>query len=207
MKYQRITDPEFYKANTIHVAKNTLGKIFVYESPEGTCSGIIVETEAYCGVNDKACHSYNHRRTKRNETMYSQGGTLYVYMIYGLYYCVNIVTKKVNEPEAVLVRAIQPIEGIDIMMKRRLQKSKSKNHLSDLIALCNGPGKLAQAMGISTVQNGINLLQGPIYLAHPPDSTTINIVQKPRIGIDYAKDAKDYPWRFYIQDNPFVSKP
>jgi DNA-3-methyladenine glycosylase len=206
MKYQRITNPEFYRADTIHVAKNILGKILVYESQEGVCAGIIVETEAYCGIHDQACHSYGWRRTRRNDTMYRQGGTLYVYMIYGLYFCVNIVTKKINEPEAVLIRAIQPIEGIDIMKKRRLQKSNIKNHPSDLNWLCNGPGKLAQAMGINTDQNGINLLLGPVYLAYPESSTTIKIVQKPRIGIDYAKNAKEYPWRFYIQDNPFVSK-
>jgi DNA-3-methyladenine glycosylase len=206
MKYIKIVDRDFYKNDTINVAKDLLGKVFVHESIEGICSGIIVETEAYCGIHDQACHSYGWRRTRRNETMYSQGGTLYVYMIYGLYFCVNIVTKKVHEPEAVLIRAIQPIEGFDIMKKRRLQKSKIKNHPSDLNWLCNGPGKLAQAMGISTLHNGFNLLEGTVYVAQPLHSKTIKIVQKPRIGIDYAKDAKEYPWRFYITDNPFVSK-
>jgi DNA-3-methyladenine glycosylase len=194
-----ILKESFYQQNTITVARELLGKILVHETREGTTTGRIVETEAYRGPEDHAAHSSEGRRTDRNEVMYGQKGHAYVYFIYGLYYCFNITAGNVAEkPEAVLIRALEPVAGEEIMAKRRCQQVKVAN-------LTNGPSKLCMAMGISKAQNKKDLNAPPLYVE---DATLIpqdDIVETTRVGVDYSGDWKNKPWRFYIRDNRFVS--
>ncbi len=202
-KQVEILDRSFYANETLEVAKNLLGKIVIHETKTSLVSGYIVETEAYNGVNDPACHSFNHRKTKKNEMMYSIGGTAYVYQIYGIHYCFNVVTKTENDPEAVLIRAIKPIQGIEAMVERR------KIHIhqtKDFIKLSNGPGKLCQAMGINKTHNGADLCAGSLCVAQSDLVENFEIHQTSRVNVDYAGEAKNYPWRFYIKNNPFISK-
>lgn len=187
---------DFYINNTLDVAKSLLGKILVHKSADGIAKGKIVEVEAYLGAKDKAAHTYNYRRTKRTEIQFNEGGFAYIYFIYGCHYCLNIVTSIKGEPESVLIRALEPIDGISLMQKRR--------NTENLINLCNGPGKLCQAMGLNKDQNGIDLMEDILYLE---DSTeTFEIISSKRINIEYAEEAKDYEWRFYIKENKFISK-
>jgi DNA-3-methyladenine glycosylase len=130
--------------------------------------------------------------------MFGKGGHAYVYLIYGMHYCMNIVTNQESYPEAVLIRALEPIEGLEIMKKRRKAEA--------ILNLCSGPGKLCQAMGITKLQNEMDLCGESMFLLHGERIMPEDIVTTPRINIDYAKEARDYPWRFIIKDNPFVSK-
>jgi DNA-3-methyladenine glycosylase len=189
----------FYQQDTITVARGLLGKILVHEERESTTTGRIVETEAYRGPEDHAAHSSKGRRTARNEVMYGQKGHAYVYFIYGLYYCFNITAGNVVEkPEAVLIRALEPMTGEEIMAKRRSQQVKVAN-------LTNGPSKLCMAMGISKSQNKKDLTAPPLYIEDAPLIPQDDIVETTRVGVDYSGDWKNKPWRFYIRDNRFVS--
>jgi DNA-3-methyladenine glycosylase len=194
-----ILKESFYKQDTMTVARELLGKFLVHESREGTTSGRIVETEAYLGPEDQAAHSSGGRRTPRNEVMYGKKGHAYVYFIYGLYYCFNITAGNVPEkPEAVLIRALEPEVGEELMAKRRGQQVKVAN-------LTNGPSKLCMAMGISKAQNKSDLTAPPFYVN---DSTLISqddIVETTRVGVDYSGEWKNKLWRFYIRNNRFVS--
>jgi DNA-3-methyladenine glycosylase len=189
---------DFYERETLHVAKDLLGKYLVHHTTDGITVGKIVEVEAYVGVNDAACHAYNGKYTKRTKIMFGRGGHAYVYLIYGVYYCMNIVTNQESCPEAVLIRALEPIDGLDIMQQRRTTDKK--------LNLCSGPGKLCAAMGISKAQNELDLCGETMYLLSGEMILPEHIVTTPRINIDSAKEAREYPWRFIIQDNPFVSK-
>jgi DNA-3-methyladenine glycosylase len=190
---------EFYNRDSITVAKELLGKILIHEAPEGITAGKIVETEAYKGPEDKASHSYGNRRTPRTETMFGPKGHSYIYLIYGLYCCLNVTSGAVvGKPEATLIRAVEPLKGIDLMMKRRGSTGQMTN-------LASGPGRLCIAMGLSKVQNGIDVCQPPFCIEDNQTIDSINIVETTRIGVDYAADWKDKPWRFYIKNNPFVS--
>jgi DNA-3-methyladenine glycosylase len=194
-----ILQESFYQKDTITVARELLGKLLVHESREGTTSGKIVETEAYRGPEDQAAHSSGGRRTDRNEVMYGQKGHAYVYFIYGMYYCFNITTGNIpRKPEAVLIRALEPVTGEEIMEKRRGQQLKSVN-------LTNGPSKLCMAMGISKVQNKKDLTIPPLYVKAAQSVSEDHIVETNRIGVDYSGEWKHKPWRFYIKDNRFVS--
>jgi DNA-3-methyladenine glycosylase len=191
----------FYERDPLKVAKDLLGKTLVYESPEGISSGKIVETEAYLGPEDKASHAYQNRRTGRTETQFGPKGHAYIYLIYGMYYCFNVTAGRIPEkPEAVFFRALEPLEGIELMKKRR-PSAKGKN-----ANLCNGPSRLCMAMGLSKKQNGADLCKPPFYIRD--DAVTVGedqIVQTTRIGVDYAAEWKTRPWRFYVKGNPFVS--
>lgn len=198
-------DREFYSRDTLTVARELLGKVLVHNINGQKLRGIIVETEAYLGLRDKAAHSYGGRKTKRVESMYDLPGTAYVFFIYGMYYCFNIVTERIGVPEAVLIRGIEPIEGLDFMARNRfgvdydnLTKRQKRN-------LTNGPGKLSIAFNIDKSLDGMDLCGDSLYLEHG-DGREFNIVQTKRIGIDYAEEARDFPYRFYIQGNPYVSK-
>ena len=195
-----ILERSFYEQEVITVATKLLGKILVHESIDGNTAGRIVETEAYLGPEDKAAHSSGGRRTARNEVMYGSKGYAYVYFIYGLYYCLNITAGNVpGKPEAVLLRAIEPVAGEDIMEKRRrLTQGKSAN-------LTNGPSKLCIAMDISKLQNKADTTAPPLYINDAP-APKEDIVETTRIGVDYAAEWKNKHWRFYIKDNLFVSK-
>ncbi|SFM19594.1 DNA-3-methyladenine glycosylase [Pelosinus propionicus] len=188
----------FYERPTLEVARDLLGKYMIHETNDGRTVGKIVEVEAYVGSIDAACHAYNNKCTNRTKIMFGEGGHAYVYLIYGMHYCMNIVTNQETYPEAVLIRALEPVEGLQIMKRRRKTES--------VLNLCSGPGKLCQAMGITKLQNEIDLCGGRMFLLQGETIMSNNIGTTPRINIDYAKEARDYPWRFIVKDSPFVSK-
>ncbi len=192
---------EFYtRSNVLVVARQLLGcRLVVREEDGARSSGIIVEAEAYMGPEDKAAHSYGNRRTARTETMFHQGGTAYVYFIYGMYYQFNVVTNKENVPHAILLRALEPVEGIERMRERRPVKRERD--------LTSGPGKLCQALGLDRSFNGEDLLGERVWIESSERKLALGrIASGARIGIDYAEDYKDKPWRFWIKDNPYVSR-
>lgn len=189
---------EFYIKDGITLAKDLLGKILVKEIDGVLYKGRIVETEAYMGVIDKACHSYNNRRTKKTEAMYREGGYSYIYLIYGMYHCFNVTASIKDNPEAVLIRALEPLENKELMLKiRKVKRDKD---------IANGPGKLTKALRITSEDNDIDLtLRKNIWLED--DGYIPNkIIETTRIGIDYAEEFKDKLWRFYISENNNISK-
>lgn len=205
----------FYARPTLRVAQDLLGKFLIVANYTENhkadnklvrikkLSGMIVETEAYIGENDLACHA-SRGKTRRTEIMFGEPGHAYVYMIYGMYYCLNIVTEKKDFPAAVLIRAVEPKEGIERMIKKRRLKGYNPFNLAKLTS---GPGKLCQAFGITKEFNGVDLLSDQIWIEDRGIKIKKkNIVQTKRIGVDYAGKCKNYPWRFYIRGNKFVSK-
>lgn len=195
---------EFYNRDSLIVARELLGKVLVHKINGNKISARIVETEAYMGVDDKAAHSYGGRRTERVEVMYGGPGYSYVFFIYGMYNCFNIVTREEGIPQAVLIRAVEPVEGFDIMAESRFKKPFNQLTNSQNKGLTNGPGKLCMALSIDRNLNGEDLCDNKLYLEEW-ESQKISIVEAKRIGIDYAEEAKDYLWRFYIKDNKYVS--
>ncbi len=191
---------DFYtRTNVLAIARELLGKLLVVPASDGTrVSGIIVETEAYRGPLDRASHAYGGRRTKRTETMYGLGGTVYIFFVYGMYNQFNVVTNVEEVPHAVLVRALQPVEGIELMRHRR-HGQPDRN-------LTNGPGKLCIAMEIDRKLDRADLLGTDVWLEAGERIPPRKIASGPRIGIDYAGEWVDKPWRFWIKDNPFVSR-
>lgn len=196
---------EFYNRDSTMVAEELLGKVLVVKYDNAVCKGKIVEVEAYMGPMDKAAHSYNNRRTKRTEIMYGKPGFSYVYFIYGLYYCMNVVTREEGIPQAVLIRGVEPLAGFNEMSFRRFKKSYDDLTNKEKINITNGPSKLCSAMGIGREFNALDLLGDTIYIEEG-EKESFNIVTAKRIGIDYAEEAKDYLWRFYIKNNKYVSK-
>lgn len=188
----------FYNRDGLTVSEELLGKTLVHITEEGITKGKIVEVEAYMGAQDKAAHSYGNLRSERTKIQYGEGGYAYVYLIYGMHICMNIVANRETIPEAILIRALEPLEGIELMKKRR----KTNN----IKLLCNGPGKLSQAMGITKENYGDDLCGETLYLEDGIVIPKSKILKSKRINIDYAEEAKDYLWRFTIKDNPYVSK-
>lgn len=182
----------FFQKDTIRIAQSLLGMYLVHESSEGKTVGKIVETEAYLS-NDPAAHSYRGK-TKRNAPMFGKPGSSYVYFTYGMHYCFNVVTEKEGVGEAVLIRALEPIEGIELMKQRRKQ--------NDISQLCNGPAKLVQAMGITKEHNSISLKQKPLYIEERKKEL-FSLCKRPRIGISLAKTKL---FRFYIKGNSYISR-
>ena len=197
-------DKNFFNRNTLDVAKGLLGKIIVRKTGQTSYKAMIVETEGYLGIEDRACQTFAGRKTERNKIMYEDAGTIYVYLTYGIHYLMNLVTLDKTQPEAVLIRAIEPIEGIDQMSLNRFGKKYNELNSCQKKNLTNGPGKLTKALGIDKTLNGKNLFGQEIYLIDGIND--FEIETDVRIGIDYSKEAKDYPYRFYIKDNPYVSK-
>ncbi|QGU94942.1 DNA-3-methyladenine glycosylase [Clostridium bovifaecis] len=195
---------EFYKRNTLEVARELLGKYLIHEHEGNKLIGKIVEVEAYMGVEDKAAHSYGGRRTERTAVMYKEGGYAYVFQIYGMYYCVNVVTSEKEIPQAVLIRALEPVEGLDAMSENRYNKEYEELTNYQKKNLTNGPGKLCIAMNIDKELNGEDLCKEKLYILDNKEK--FDIITSKRINIDYAEEAKDYPWRFYIKDNKYISK-
>ena len=193
-----ILPQSFYKQSTKKVAKELLGKKLVRIYKGKRISGIITETEAYLGIKDMACHSYGGRTTERLKPMYLDGGHSYVYFIYGMYFCFNVVTRTSKHPEAVLIRALEPLENINVM--------KSLRGKEELKHLTTGPGKLAQALHITKELNGLSLNDDLIFIEDHIEVPRSKIVSRPRIGVDYAGEAKDWPLRYYIKDSQFISK-
>jgi DNA-3-methyladenine glycosylase len=186
----------FYEQKTIDVAKQLLGKYLVRKHPEGKTTGRIVETEAYIGPQDLACHA-SRGRTARTEVMFGPAGHAYVYFIYGFYNMLNLVTEAKDYPAAVLIRAVEPMDGIDLMKERR----KS----GVLHSLASGPGKLCQAFAVDRTLNGADL-SGNVLYVEDRSEPAIKIRATPRIGVDYAGKWKSKPYRFLIRGSEFVSK-
>lgn len=201
-----IIDKEFYNRSAIDVANDLLGKVLVREVDGKVLKGKIVETESYVGAIDKACHAYNGRRTKRTEILYSDCGVAYIYFIYGLYHCFNIVTNEKEVAEAVLIRAIEPLNEFDYISQVRYKKKFNELTKAQIKNLTNGPSKLCLAYSINKDLNEYKIYEkGKIYVEESEEKD-FEIVKTKRIGIDYAEEAKDFLWRFYIKDNDFVSK-
>src|SRR5229473_2521121 len=191
---------EFYtRSDVLEVARDLLGKKLVVPGKHGSrVAGIIVETEAYRGPEDRASHVYNGRRTNRTETMYGIGGTAYVYFVYGMYNQFNVVTNVESVPHAILVRAVEPVEGLTIMRRRRHGRSEYE--------LTSGPGRLCLALGIDRQLDKADLLGDRVWIEDGVSISPRQIACGPRIGIDYAQEWVAKPWRFWVKDNPFVSR-
>ena len=192
---------EAYQERASVIAPKLLGQYLIHCTADTTYIGRIVETEAYGGsyrrMADDGAHSFRGL-TKRTEPMFCAGGVSYVYLIYGMYHCVNIVTGPEGSGQAVLIRAVEPVAGIEHMLEnRRMQTVKP--------AVSNGPGKLCRAMDITLAQNRLDLCGSELYIARPAEQPRFAIVRTTRINIDYAVKGKQFPWRFYIKDNPYVS--
>jgi len=196
----RKLDIEFYQQkNVLQIAKKLLGKILVTNWKGIITSGRIVECEAYVGVIDKASHASGGRRTARNEIMYGEGGYAYVYLCYGIHHLFNVVTNSMDIPHAILIRALDPIEGIKEMLLRTHKKRLDHT-------LTRGPGNVSKALGIITRHTGTSLLQDKIFIIDDGRKyRKKDIAASPRIGVDYAGKDALLPYRFYVRGNPFVS--
>ena len=198
---------DFYAQDTLEAARQLLGKYLIRCLDGQLLAGRIVETEAYIGRCDKACHAYGYRRTARTETLFAPPGTAYIYLIYGMSHCLNFVTEPQGEPAAVLLRAIQPVAGGDVMARLRygdkpMTAYRRKNFL-------NGPGKVCRALALTRAENGLDLTGDTLVLCDgtedaglPPFPAPAKelVVTGPRIGVDYAEEARDFPWRFRLEE-------
>lgn len=186
----------FYARPVLEVARDAIGKVLVHDTPAGRIAGRIVEAEAYRGPEDRAAHSFGGRRTARTEVMWGEPGYAYVFFVYGMHWHVNLVTTREGAPHAVLIRAVEPLEGVELMAAARRLLATDRN-------LTNGPGKLCTAFGIDRSLYGADLCRGPLFLA---EGTRGKIARSPRIGVDYAGEWAERPWRFFEQENPYVSR-
>lgn len=196
---------EFYLGDTVEIARQLLGKYVVRQLDGQTLAGRITETEAYVGRCDKACHAYNYRRTPRTETLFLGPGHAYIYLIYGMYHCLNFVTEPEGEPAAVLLRAVEPAAGTDAMLHLRYGNKPltafRRKHFLD------GPGKVCQGLSLTREQNGLDLTGDTLFLCDSPEDLGLprpapvreTICAGPRIGVDYAEEARDFPWRFWLE--------
>ena len=191
---------EFYLQPTLRVARALLGKVLVHRARGVVVAGRIVEVEAYRGPSDRAAHTAGGRRTARNETMWGPAGHLYVYFTYGMHHCCNVVTRGPGRPEAVLLRALEPVTGIETMRRRRRLRAGSITSL-----LARGPGNLCRALAIDRRLDGTDLCRGPVVLLDAPQVPSAAIASSPRIGIPYAGVDALRPWRFYLRDSRAVS--
>ncbi|MBD3920353.1 DNA-3-methyladenine glycosylase [Paenibacillus sp. PR3] len=186
----------FFQQPTLELAQSLLGMLLVNETESGPVSGWIVETEAYLGPNDRAAHSFNNRRTRRTEVMFGPAGRAYTHLIH-THCLINVVSGGIGEPQSVLIRALEPCAGIERMYKRRGSVKKEQE-------LTNGPGKLTKALGIGMEFYGVSLFERPLFIAAGREVAAVAV--GPRVGIDNTGEAKDYPYRFWHEGNPFVSK-
>jgi DNA-3-methyladenine glycosylase len=220
MKNRKLEKYFYAREDTLKIARELLGKYLLTDiGGKGITGGKIVETEAYLGVADKASHGYNNRKTERNKNLYKEGGNAYVYFCYGMYYLFNVVTGKENTADAVLIRAIEPEIGTDLMVQRKIGRLKSKNKTTggnantSINRITSGPGLLTIAMGIDLTHNGISICESKnndkleiwledrgIFISEK------DIAETPRIGVNYAAEHALLPWRFKIKDNKWVSR-
>lgn len=198
---------QFYDGDTVQIAQKLLGKFLVRRLESGELLlGRITETEAYVGRCDKACHAYGYRKTERTSTLFAPPGTAYVYLIYGMYHCLNFVTEPEGEPAAVLLRAVEPVYGMETMQclrygEKEMTPYRAKNFL-------NGPGKVCRAFDLTKKQNGLDLtVDDTLFLCDSPADVGLpcpalpreHVCCGPRIGIDYAEEAREFPWRFWLE--------
>jgi DNA-3-methyladenine glycosylase len=188
---------DFYARPVLTVAKDVIGKVLVHRTTEGVLAGRIVEAEAYRGPEDRAAHSFGGRRTERTEAMFGPPGFAYVFFVYGMHWHLNLVTTREGAPHAVLLRAVEPLQGATLMAARRGLRESDVN-------LTNGPGKLCQAFGIDRAHYGADLTRGRLFLSEGPPPSRLG--RSPRIGVDYAGSWADKPWRFFEQSSPWVSR-
>jgi DNA-3-methyladenine glycosylase len=187
---------EFYARPVLTVAKACIGKLLVHRTTEGLVAGRIVESEAYRGPEDRAAHSYGGRRTARTEVMFGPPGYAYVFFVYGMHYQFNLVTTKDGAPHAVLIRALEPVLGVELMAKRRKLSPSARE-------LTNGPGKLCQALAIGRESYGLDLCGSTLFLAEGP---SVKSTSAKRVGIDYAGEWAEKPWRFFDPKSRYVSR-
>jgi DNA-3-methyladenine glycosylase len=202
MKDRRLGRAFYTRNDVVQVARDLLGTVLVADIDGVRCSGRIVESEAYRGPDDRACHAWMNRRTPRTEVMFREGGHAYIYLCYGVHHLFNVVTAAEDAPHAVLIRAIEPIENVEIMLRRRnFQKLEHR--------LTAGPGALSQALGIHTRFNGVSLLDpsSPLWieLGDTPVGAS-DIAAGPRVGVESAGESARLPWRFWLKRSPFVSR-
>lgn len=188
----------FYDRDTLTVARELLGCVLVREYEGETLLGRITETEAYIGRCDKACHAYGYKRTGRTETLFAPPGTAYLYLIYGMYTCLNLVTEGEGEPAAVLIRAVEPVTGGETMSRLRFGRALDEQTAYQRKNFLNGPGKVCKALSLDRSLDGHDLQRPPLYVC-PGESPNGRISCGPRVGIDYAEEAKDFPWRFWVE--------
>ena len=199
-------DKSYFKKGALDLAKDLLGKILVREVDGKIIKCKIVETESYIGKIDKASHAYNGRRTKRTEPLFHEGVIAYVYLIYGMYNCMNVISGAKDEGEGVLIRALEPLNEFNYLSNIRFNKDYESLTKAQKLSLTNGPGKLCKALSIDREFNYKKLYEkGDIYIINGEDED-FEVVETTRIGIDYAEEAKDFPWRFYIKGNKYISK-
>lgn len=201
-------DRDFYNRDTLIVARDLLGKYLVRRREGKNLVGRVVETEAYIGRMDKACHAYGYRRTPRTETLFAPPGTAYIYLIYGMYCCLNFVTEPEGEPCAVLLRAVEPRAGADEMARLRFGCTVAEMTAYQRKNFLNGPGKVCKGFSLSREQNGLDLTGDELFLTDslsdlglppcPGDEKPLKIKVDKRVGIDYAEEAVDFPWRFLL---------
>ena len=197
---KRISYAFYNRSNVVTIAKELIGKVLITVIDGVLTSGRIVETEAYAGVTDKASHAYNNRRTNRTEVMFGDAAKSYVYLCYGIHHLFNIVTNQRDIPHAVLIRAVEPLEGVDTMLLRT-GKIKADHTLT------RGPGNVARALGINRLHTGIDLMGETIYLADDGFIADADqIIASPRIGVDYAAEDALLLYRFHLNGNPYVTK-
>lgn len=193
-------DSGFYdRKDVTKIAQELLGKILVTSWDGTRSSGRIVETEAYAGVNDRACHAFGGRRTARSEDLYGAPGTVYIYICYGMHHLFNVITNKKDIPHAVLIRALEPLEGVDQMLIR------TGKFTADF-TLTKGPGNLSRAMGMSKLNSGINLFSDEVFIEDDGlryKKNQIGITR--RIGVESAREDAELPYRFIVKGNPYVS--
>jgi DNA-3-methyladenine glycosylase len=192
---QAILPARFYARDTETVARELLGAVLECHTPQGRVAGRIVETEAYLGEHDAACHA-TAGRTARTAPLYGPPGTAYVYFIYGMHWCVNAVTRRRGEPSAVLIRAVEPLRGVDLMRKRRPAARRD-------VDLTNGPAKLCEALGIDIRYNTAPLQRAPLLIRAGTPVPDVDIVVTPRIGV---RRASEWPLRYAVAGSPFVSR-
>ncbi|MCW9707612.1 DNA-3-methyladenine glycosylase [Fodinibius salsisoli] len=189
----------YQQSNVVQLSKKLIGKVLCTQINGKLTSGLITETEAYRGYDDKASHASGGKRTQRTETMFKNGGISYVYLCYGIHHLFNVVTNTANKPDAVLIRAIKPLQGKETMLQRRNASANSPS-------LTAGPGRLSQALGITTANDALPLTGSTLWIEDRGDTFSDDMITaKPRIGVDYAGDHASRPWRFFIHDSAWVS--
>ena len=199
-----------YVGDTVAIAKSLLGKYLVRRLPDDLLVCRITETEAYVGAIDKACHAYGYRRTARNAVMFGPPGHAYIYLVYGMHCCLNFVTNPEGEPDAVLLRGLAPVYGIDAMSRLRFGKPYDELTACQRKNFLNGPGKCCQALALDRAMNGTDLTADELFICtSPADVGLPDIPTRPfriraekRVGIDYAEEARDFLWRFILEDTP-----
>ncbi len=207
-------EEKFFLQNGIALAKALLGKYLIRQYSGKAIITQIVETEAYMGVQDKGAHVYGDKRTERTKPLYLSGGHIYIYLIYGMYYCINISANAKDIPECVLIRALKPIDGLDEIAGNRYGSRYEELNRYQIKNLLNGPGKLCQGLLIDKTLNGKSILSDQIRISdfYRKDGREIraesdlSIQEDKRVNIDYAEEAKDFLWRFYMEGSPYVSK-